>query len=846
MSCNKENDNILKGNIYNNISIINSKRNNLSVSPTSSKYKKIGNYIILKTIGSGTFSTVKLGLHLPTQQKVAIKILDKSRIKDENDIKRISREIHILSKLYHPNIAQLYETIWSDKHIYIIMEYAEGNHLFDYINLNKRLNEIKASKLFVQLISCLEYIHILGIVHRDIKPENILLNKKKTKIKLVDFGLSNSYKYGTLLHTACGSPCYAPPEMISGKEYQPLYSDLWSCGVVLYCMLVGKLPFDDEDIKVLYKHIKSAKFIIPNFLSNSAKDLLKKILNGNPNKRIRLEDIKKHPFFLMGEKDKNYFGRGILIGIEEIPVNENIVKKMKQIYFKDNKKINENYIINNIKKNCHNDITVIYYLMIKKLEEAKENMLNKVRIKLLNVDNNIKNINNIKCMNNSELNPNYKLNNKNKIIYNKITENKKEKKDISENDNISENNYNMEVEEDIKKEKGNILNINNIRKLIFNSNDISLKSKYNKDRVNVVVINNILTETPQNKTLNLKSKYINNTTNNSHENRTLSTKTTNNRRIKSFNHTKTISRNEPNIFINNTNYTKCKNEKKINLKKINYKFNDIQQLNINNNKSFNKKENTKKIFNKKYLLNKNDNKTNRINNLKLCGLYSYNTTTIREEKKYKSRILTSFNTKRDAKNINNISLIKKKAYNSNSKGKKKSINIYIDESDIMKEYEKRKNDISLNNKKNVKNVKQKNTGGVLRSLINNNINNFHKKDLLNKKLKYSHSKEKPKDKNINNNINIVLSINENNLNIKNKNLNISNNNKDTNSIKNNLDINRNHSCKNKDVFINNKIKKLNYNFSSSKIQKKKIHYISQIKPKLDVYKSKKNNSKQKK
>ena len=117
MSCNKENDKTLKRNIYNNISIINSKRNNNSVSPNSSKYKKIGNYIILKTIGSGTFSTVKLGLHLPTQQKVAIKILDKSRIKDENDIKRISREIHILSKLYHPNIAQLYETIWSDKHI---------------------------------------------------------------------------------------------------------------------------------------------------------------------------------------------------------------------------------------------------------------------------------------------------------------------------------------------------------------------------------------------------------------------------------------------------------------------------------------------------------------------------------------------------------------------------------------------------------------------------------------------------------------------------------------------------------------------------------------------------------
>jgi len=310
----------------------------------------------------------------------------------------------------------------------------------------------------------------------------------------------------------------------------------------------------------------------------------------------------------------------------------------------------------------------------------------------------------------------------------------------------------------------------------------------------------------------------------------------------SFNHTKNISRNERNIYINNTGYTKNKNEKKINLRKIDYKFNDIQQLNINNNKSFNKKENTKKIFNKKYLLNNDDNKTNRINTF-LYGLYSYNTTTIREGRKYKSRILTNFNTKRDIKKINNISLIRKKAYNSNPKGKKKSINIYIDESDIMKELEKKKNEISLNNKKNVKNAKQKNTGGVLRSLINSNINNSLRKDLLNKKLKYSYSRPKSKDKNLNNNnINIVLSINENNLSVKNKNINISNNNnKDMNS----LDINRNNSCKNKDISNNNKIKKLNYNFSSSKIQKKKIHFISQIKAQPDLNKSKKNNSKNK-
>ena len=532
----------------------NKRKNNYSVSPISSKYKKIGNYLILKTIGSGTFSTVKLGLHLPTQQKVAIKILDKSRIKDENDIKRISREIHILSKLYHPNIAFLYETLWSERHIYIIMEYVEGHHLFNYIYSLKKLPELKASKLFVQLISCLEYIHILGVVHRDIKPENILLTKDKSKIKLVDFGLSNSYKYGTLLKTACGSPCYAPPEMILGKNYQPLYSDLWSCGVVLYCMLVGKLPFDDEDIKVLYKHIKNADFYMPKFLSNSAQDLLKKILNCNPNKRIRIEDIKKHPFYLMGEKDMKYnlnnsLNKGILIGIEDIPVNESIVRKMKKIYFGDNKKIDESYIISNIKNNCHNGITTIYYLLLKKLEGIKDNIHYNNRVKIFNAENNIRNIN-INYINHSEFNPKAKLNKT--LIKQKILE-KNNNTIHDESENISENNYN--IEEDSKREKGNILNINNIRKLIFNSNDISLKSKYNKDRFNVVVINNILTDTSQNKTINSKSKKINYTLNNSHENRTNSSIKTITKRNKSFNAKKNLSRNEQKLNINNKNNT---------------------------------------------------------------------------------------------------------------------------------------------------------------------------------------------------------------------------------------------------------------------------------------------------
>ena len=332
--------------LSNNVPTMSNRKKNYSISPDTVKCKKVGNYILSNTIGKGTFSKVKLGIHLPTQKKVAIKILDKEKIKDESDLERISREIHILTVLRHPNIAQLYETITSERHIYIIMEYVEGHDLFQYIYSLQRLSELKSSQLFRQLISTLEYIHTLGIVHRDIKPENILLNKQKTILKLVDFGLSNSYKHGDLLKTACGSPCYAAPEMISGKEYDGLYSDLWSCGVVLYCMLVGKLPFDDEDIKVLYYNIKSANYFLPPFLSNVSQDLIKRILTTNPKRRITLDEIKKHPFFLIGERTP--LMKGLLIGVENIPVDWDIIKEIKksnQLIYLDENNTDDFFII---------------------------------------------------------------------------------------------------------------------------------------------------------------------------------------------------------------------------------------------------------------------------------------------------------------------------------------------------------------------------------------------------------------------------------------------------------------------------------------------------------------------
>ena len=181
--------------------------------------------MISKTIGEGTFGKVKLATHILTGEKVAVKILEKAKIIDVNDVERVAREIHILKMIRHPNIIQLYEIIETPKQLYLIMEYASGGELFEYIVSHTRIKELEACVLFQQIIAGVEYITKLNIVHRDLKPENLLLDHKK-QIKIVDFGLSNTYKPGTTLKTACGSPCYAAPEMIAGKRYQGSQVDI--------------------------------------------------------------------------------------------------------------------------------------------------------------------------------------------------------------------------------------------------------------------------------------------------------------------------------------------------------------------------------------------------------------------------------------------------------------------------------------------------------------------------------------------------------------------------------------------------------------------------------------------
>ena len=272
-------------------------------SKTKEREIKIGNYLIKKTLGKGTFGKVKLGIFLPKNKKVAVKILEKKRLKDEDDEIRLKREFEMLQQFSHPNVITVSEIFESEDAYFTIMEYCDGGELFNYIVINKYLSEEKSSFFFYQLINGLEYIHSLGIVHRDLKPENLLLTHDHI-LKIIDFGLSNYFKKDQLelLETPCGSPCYASPEMLSGQNYDGFKIDIWASGIILFAMLCGFLPFDHKDNDKLFLKILECKIQYPKNLSKMAKDLLKKILVPDPNKRITIPEIKKHPFYLKGKE----------------------------------------------------------------------------------------------------------------------------------------------------------------------------------------------------------------------------------------------------------------------------------------------------------------------------------------------------------------------------------------------------------------------------------------------------------------------------------------------------------------------------------------------------------------
>lgn len=260
--------------------------------------KEIGDYILKQTIGEGSFSKVKLAVHKPSNNTVAIKIISKQNL-SKNDRLRTEREINILSSMNHPHIIHVIEIIQTDSFYYIVMEYCPEGELFSYIVNRKRLSEEEASFLFYQIVNAVEYIHSKSISHRDLKPENILLLSNRS-IKVIDFGLSNYFDNKTALDTPCGSPCYAAPEMLKNKLYDGRKVDIWSIGIILYAMVCGYLPFDDKNTQRLYQKVMKSQVTYTKNISSNAKNLINQMLVKDPKKRITIEGIKKHPFYQQG------------------------------------------------------------------------------------------------------------------------------------------------------------------------------------------------------------------------------------------------------------------------------------------------------------------------------------------------------------------------------------------------------------------------------------------------------------------------------------------------------------------------------------------------------------------
>ncbi|KAL6427359.1 hypothetical protein ACFW04_008725 [Cataglyphis niger] len=273
----------------------------LSSRSRTSEEPHIGKYKLLKTIGKGNFAKVKLAKHVPTGKEVAIKIIDKTQL-NPGSLQKLFREVRIMKMLDHPNIVKLFQVIETEKTLYLVMEYASGGEVFDYLVLHGRMKEKEARAKFRQIVSAVQYCHQKKIIHRDLKAENLLLDSEMN-IKIADFGFSNEFTPGNKLDTFCGSPPYAAPELFQGKKYDGPEVDVWSLGVILYTLVSGSLPFDGSTLRELRERVLRGKYRIPFYMSTDCENLLKKFLVLNPTKRASLENIMKDKWMNMGYED---------------------------------------------------------------------------------------------------------------------------------------------------------------------------------------------------------------------------------------------------------------------------------------------------------------------------------------------------------------------------------------------------------------------------------------------------------------------------------------------------------------------------------------------------------------
>ncbi|XP_064226367.1 serine/threonine-protein kinase BRSK2 isoform X5 [Aotus nancymaae] len=261
----------------------------------------VGPYRLEKTLGKGQTGLVKLGVHCVTCQKVAIKIVNREKL-SESVLMKVEREIAILKLIEHPHVLKLHDVYENKKYLYLVLEHVSGGELFDYLVKKGRLTPKEARKFFRQIISALDFCHSHSICHRDLKPENLLLDEKNN-IRIADFGMASLQVGDSLLETSCGSPHYACPEVIRGEKYDGRKADVWSCGVILFALLVGALPFDDDNLRQLLEKVKRGVFHMPHFIPPDCQSLLRGMIEVDAARRLTLEHIQKHIWYIGGKNE---------------------------------------------------------------------------------------------------------------------------------------------------------------------------------------------------------------------------------------------------------------------------------------------------------------------------------------------------------------------------------------------------------------------------------------------------------------------------------------------------------------------------------------------------------------
>ncbi|KAE8592547.1 hypothetical protein XENTR_v10018785 [Xenopus tropicalis] len=329
---------------------------------------RIGYYEIDRTIGKGNFAVVKLATHIVTRAKVAIKIIDKTKL-DEENLKKIFREVQIMKMLCHPHIIRLYQVMETERMIYLVTEYASGGEIFDHLVAHGRMAEKEARKKFKQIVAAVHFCHCRNIVHRDLKAENLLLDAN-LNIKIADFGFSNRFTPGQLLKTWCGSPPYAAPELFEGKEYDGPKVDIWSLGVVLYVLVCGALPFDGSTLQNLRARVLSGKFRIPFFMSTECEHLIRHMLVLEPSKRLSMEQICKHKWMCQGEQDLEFERliaecQHVKLERQRDPLNEQVLLTMVEMG------LDRERTLQSLRTDAYDHYSAIYSLLCDRLKRHK-------------------------------------------------------------------------------------------------------------------------------------------------------------------------------------------------------------------------------------------------------------------------------------------------------------------------------------------------------------------------------------------------------------------------------------------------------------------------------------------